>query len=71
MRDPNDWETIIYYKRWAETLIGMPEELRHKIHDAIDEYIVNRTLPTEERVLYSVFSSIKRDIDNDKKKIQR
>lgn len=68
MRDPNDWETIIYYKRWAETLIGMPEELRHKIHDAIDEYIVNRTLPTDERILYSVFSSIKRDIDNDKKK---
>ena len=44
----------------------MPAELRHKIHDAVDEYIVNRTLPTDEQILFSTFFSIKEQIDYDK-----
>ena len=44
----------------------MPAELRHKIHDAVDEYIVNRALPTDEQILFSTFFSIKEQIDYDK-----
>ena len=40
-------------------LMKMPAELRHKIHDAVDEYIVNRALPTDEQILFSIFFSIK------------
>lgn len=47
-------------------LMKMPAELRHKIHDAVDEYIVNRTLPTDEQILFSTFFSIKEQIDYDK-----
>lgn len=47
-------------------LMKMPAELRHKIHDAVDEYIVNRALPTDEQILFSTFFSIKEQIDYDK-----
>ncbi len=47
-------------------LMKMPAELRHKIHDAVDEYIVNRALPTDEQILFSIFFSIKEQIDYDK-----
>lgn len=66
MSKQEEWISIIYYKRWAEMLMKMPAELRHKIHDAVDEYIVNRTLPTDEQILFSTFFSIKEQIDYDK-----
>lgn len=66
MSKQEEWISIIYYKRWAEMLMKMPAELRHKIHDAVDEYIVNRALPTDERILFSTFFSIKEQIDYDK-----
>ena len=46
-------------------LMKMPAELRHKIHDAVDEYIVNRALPTDEKNLFSTFFSIKEQINYD------
>ena len=66
MSKQEEWISIIYYKRWAEMLMKMPAELRHKIHDAVDEYIVNRALPTDEQILFSTFFSIKEQIDYDK-----
>ena len=66
MSKQEEWISIIYYKRWAEMLMKMPAELRHKIHDAVDEYIVNRALPTDEQILFSTFFSIKEHIDYDK-----
>ncbi|WP_192913144.1 DUF6291 domain-containing protein [Bacteroides caccae] len=66
MSKQEEWISIIYYKRWAEMLMKMPAELRHKIHDAVDEYIVNRALPTDEQILFSIFFSIKEQIDYDK-----
>ena len=47
-------------------LMGMPAELRHKIHDAIDEYIISRTDPEDKNVLYSPYLAIKEQIDYDK-----
>ncbi|WP_418569856.1 DUF6291 domain-containing protein [Parabacteroides johnsonii] len=61
-----EWLSIIYYKRWAQMLMGMPAELRHKIHDAIDEYIISRTDPEDKNVLYSPYLAIKEQIDYDK-----
>ena len=60
------WTSIVYYKRWAEMLIGMPAELRHKIHDAIDEYIVSQVDPVDQAILYSPYYSIKQQINHDK-----
>lgn len=60
-----EWLSIIYYKRWAQMLMGMPAELRHKIHDAIDEYIISRTDPEDKNVLYSPYLAIKEQIDYD------
>lgn len=66
MEKENDWISIIYYKRWAQMLMGMPDELRHKIHDAIDEYIISRTDPEDKNILYSPYLAIKEQIDYDK-----
>lgn len=65
--EPKEWTSIIYYRRWAEMLMGMPAELRHKIHDAIDEYIISQTDPEEQAILYSPYWSIRDQIDYDKK----
>lgn len=68
MKETNSkgWASIIYYKRWAEMLMGMPAELRHKIHDAIDEYIVSQVDPVDQSILYSPYYSIKQQINHDK-----
>lgn len=66
MEKENDWISIIYYKRWAQMLMGMLAELRHKIHDAIDEYIISRTDPEDKNILYSPYLAIKEQIDYDK-----
>ena len=68
MKETNSegWTSIVYYKRWAEMLMGMPAELRHKIHDAIDEYIVSQVDPVDQAILYSPYYSIKQQINHDK-----
>ncbi len=65
-QEAEEWISIVYYKRWAQMLLSMPAELRHKIHDAIDEYIISRTEPEDASVLYSPFLSIKEQINYDK-----
>lgn len=59
-------ESIVYYRTWAEMLRTLPPELRCKIRDAIDDYIINETEPTDKAVLYSAFPLILDTIKRDK-----
>ena len=66
--DKKGFESIVYYKTWAKMLRALPPELRCKIRDAIDDYIIDETEPTDEAVLYSAFPLILEKIKSDKTK---
>lgn len=63
---PKGFETIVYYRTWAKMLRALPAELRCKIRDAIDDYIIDETEPDDETVLYSAFPLILDKIKEDK-----
>ncbi len=60
------FDSIVYYQTWARILKGFPDELRLKIRDAIDDYIISETEPTDKEVLYSAFPAILDQIKRDK-----
>lgn len=64
--DSKGFETIVYYQTWAKMLKTLPDELRLKIRDAIDDYIISETEPTDKAVLYSAFPLILEQIKKDK-----
>lgn len=64
----NGYESIIYYRRWALSLRQFPDALRLKIYDAINDYIIDLTEPTDETVRWSAFAQIMEDIKADKAK---
>ena len=35
---------FLYYKDWAELLLKMPEDLRHRIDDAVKKYVFSLSL---------------------------
>ena len=37
-KQENGYDSIVYYRRWAECLRELPANLRLAIHDAIDSY---------------------------------
>lgn len=63
-------ESIVYYRTWAKMLRELPSELRCKIRDAIDDYIIDKTEPKDEAVLYSAFPLILDRIKSDKAKYE-
>ena len=64
------WQNILFYKEWAKILLTLPAELRAKIHDAVDEFIVSRTDPTDNSILYSPYWMIRQRILQDKHNYQ-
>lgn len=65
---PKGYDSIIYYRRWAECLRQFPDALRLSIYDAINNYIIDCTEPTEEAVRWSAFAQIVEDIKTDKER---
>lgn len=49
-------------------MLGMPDTLRHKVVDALLEYVNNGSLPTDTEVLYSAFLIMQKQIDRDAEK---
>lgn len=43
------FESIVYYRTWAKMLRALPAELRCKIRDAIDDYIMTKPNRTTKR----------------------
>lgn len=65
----NGYESIIYYRRWALCLRQCPDDaLRLKIYDAINDYIIDLTEPTDATVRWSAFALIIEGIKADKAK---
>ncbi|MDE6183671.1 MAG: hypothetical protein K2F53_04525 [Rikenellaceae bacterium] len=60
------FDSIVYYQTWAKMLKTLPDELRLKIRDAIDDYIISETEPTDQAVLYSAFPLMLEQIKKDK-----
>lgn len=56
---------FLYYKDWAELLLKMPEDLRHRIDDAVKKYVLYGEEPTDTEVLYSMFGIMRQQIDRD------
>ncbi|MBR4995813.1 MAG: hypothetical protein IKY82_07100 [Alistipes sp.] len=67
-RTAKGYDSIIYYRRWAECLRHFPDDLRLAIHDAIDAYIIDQAEPTEDIVRFSAFAQIVEDIKLDKER---
>lgn len=67
-KQESGYDTIVYYRRWAECLRGLPPTLRLAIHDAIDNYIIDQTEPMEDIVRFSPYAQIVADIEADKKR---
>ena len=65
------WDSIVFYKSWAKILLNFPPDLRLKIHDAIDRYILTCELPAEPEVLYSPFAVFREQILLDKEEYKK
>lgn len=65
------WDSIVFYKSWAKILLNFPPDLRLKIHDAIDKYILTCELPAEPEVLYSPFAMFREQILHDKEEYRK
>ena len=65
------WDSIVFYKSWAKILLNFPPDLRLKIHDAIDRYILTCELPAEPEVLYSPFAMFREQILYDKEEYKK
>ena len=48
-------DNIIYYKRWAKIASQMDDELRLVFFDAINAYILDGSVPSEDSPIYWVF----------------
>lgn len=62
------FESIVYYRTWAKMLKALPAELRCKIRDAIDDYIIDETMPDDSAVRFGAFSLILERIKEDKER---
>lgn len=60
--------SIIFYRDWADMLLRLPEQMRHKAVDAILAYISNGEEPTDPEVAYGVFMAIRAHIERDANK---
>lgn len=67
-KQESGYDSIVYYRRWAECLRELPANLRLAIHDAIDSYIIDQTEPMEDIVRWSPYAQIVADIKADKKR---
>ncbi len=59
---------FLFYTDWAENLQKYPDELRHKILDAILHYHLTGEEPTDNAVLLSMFVLIQSQMDRDNEK---
>lgn len=64
--DSKGFDSIIYYRTWARMLKKLPDDLRLRMYDAIGDYIINETEPTDKATLYSGFLLIVEQIKEDK-----
>lgn len=62
------YDSIIYYRRWSLCLRQLPDTLRLAIYDAINDYIIDLTEPTDDVIRWSAFAQIMEDIKSDKEK---
>ena len=66
-----DWQSVVFYRKWAEMLQRMPADLRHAMHDLFDQYIINRSMPKEDNPCYWSFYPIAQQIETDRSKYNR
>lgn len=64
----NGFASIVYYRDWAKALRALPPKLRCKVRDAIDDYVIDGTEPTDASVLCSPYPLIVARIKEDKAK---
>lgn len=70
-RKTDDFQSIVYYRQWAELLRQMPPNLRHAVHDALDLYLLERTMPDENDPSYWIVALFVQQIGKDKERYER
>ena len=59
----SEHRAYVYYFDWAEALLGMPDDIRLKIDDAIKRYALYGEEPNDPAVKYSIFALIRPTLD--------
>lgn len=63
-----DRPNILYYKEWAEMAIEMPDDMQLALFKSLNNYIVNKEMPTRDNPCYWVFSMWAKQLDRDEEK---
>lgn len=58
-------QAILFRYDWIEALSEYPTKLRHKVFDAIINYVMYGELPDDEQVRFSVFPLIRKQLQQD------
>lgn len=64
-------KSIIYYRQWAELKRDMPDDIRLRVHDALDAYILGNDMPNESDPIYWMFRGWVQQIEKDKESYDR
>ena len=63
----SEHRAYVYYFDWAEALLGMPDDIRLKIDDAIKRYALYGEEPNDPAIKYSIFALIRQQMDRNRK----